>query len=150
MSDEEYMREALLEAQKALDKGEVPIGAVMVQSGEIVARAHNLKEELKDPTAHAEILAIQEATRKLKKWRLNDCTLYVTLEPCPMCAGALVQSRLKRVVYGVHDFKAGAAGSILNILDEPRFNHQVNVTSGILEEACRDIMQKFFRSLRKS
>lgn len=150
MSDVAFMRAALEEAEKALEKGEVPIGAVVVSNGEIVARAHNLKEELKDPTAHAEILAIQEATRNLKKWRLNDCTLYVTLEPCPMCAGALVQSRVKRVVYGVHDLKAGAAGSVINILDEPRFNHQVNVSSGILEEECRDIMQRFFRSLRKS
>ena len=150
MSDEEFMGVALEEAEKALEKGEVPIGAIIVQNGQIVARAHNLKEELKDPTAHAEILAIQEATRNLKKWRLNDCTLYVTLEPCPMCAGALVQSRVKRVVYGIHDLKAGAAGSVLNVLDEPRFNHQVNVSSGVLQEECREIMQRFFRSLRKS
>jgi len=150
MSEEKFMREALLEAQKALVKGEVPIGAVIVREGEIIARAHNLKEELKDPTAHAEILAIQEAARKLNKWRLSDCTLYVTLEPCPMCAGALVQSRIKRVVYGAHDLKAGAAGSVVDILDEPRFNHRANVSSGVLAEECREIMQEFFRSLRKS
>jgi len=150
MSDEEYMRQALEEAQKALQEGEVPIGAIIVQGKEIVARTHNLKEARKDPTAHAEILAIQEATAKLNKWRLNDCTMYVTLEPCPMCAGALVQCRMKRVVYGVDDAKAGGAGSVLNILDEPRLNHQVYVTSGVLQEECQGIMQRFFRQLRQN
>lgn len=150
MSDEEYMRQALKEAEQALLEGEVPIGAVIVRQGEIIASTHNLKEARKDPTAHAEVLAIQEATNKLNKWRLNDCTMYVTLEPCPMCAGALVQCRMKRVVYGTDDLKAGAAGSVVNLLDEPRFNHQVFLTSGVLQEECRDIMQKFFSQLRKS
>lgn len=150
MSDEEYMREAFKEAEIALQEGEVPIGAVIVHDGKIIARAHNLKETIKDPTAHAEVLAIREATQKLKKWRLSDCTLYVTLEPCAMCAGALVGSRIKRVVYGTHDLKAGGAGSIFNILDEPRLNHQVLITSGVLQEECQEIMQRFFRQLRNN
>jgi len=149
MSDQEYMRQALREAEKALLLGEVPIGAVVVQAGQVIVRTHNLKEARNDATAHAEILAIQEASSLLTKWRLNDCTLYVTLEPCPMCAGALVQCRMQRVVYGAYDWKAGAAGSLFNLLDEPRLNHQVFLTSGVLAEECQEIMQRFFADLRQ-
>ncbi|WP_143555726.1 tRNA adenosine(34) deaminase TadA [Selenihalanaerobacter shriftii] len=147
-SDKYYMELALAEAKIAYDKDEVPIGAVMVRDDEVIARSHNLKEELNDPTAHAEMLAIRQATEKLGGWRLTDCTLYVTIEPCPMCAGALVQSRVDQLIYGAKDPKAGAAGSIINIVDSPDFNHQLKIKLGILEDKCSNIMKSFFRNLR--
>ncbi|NPV27854.1 MAG: tRNA adenosine(34) deaminase TadA [Firmicutes bacterium] len=143
-----YMREALAEAREAYAKGEVPIGAVIVRDGEIIARAHNLKETWQDPTAHAEILVIQQAVKITKGWRLSRATLYATIEPCPMCAGAIVQARIQRLVYGSRDPKAGAAGTLLNLVQFPGFNHQVEVIGGVLEEECGRIMSEFFRRLR--
>jgi len=148
LTHDEFMKEALVEAEKALVQGEVPIGAVIVFEDKIVARAYNLKEQYNDPTAHAEVLAVREACKKLKNWRLNKCTIYVTIEPCPMCAGALVQARIQRLVFGAWDSKAGAAGSLLNVVNFPQFNHRMEVISGILEEECGEIMQRFFQSLR--
>ena len=148
MTDEKYMQLALKEAESAFLKGEIPVGAVIVCRDEVIASAHNLKEERHDPTAHAELLAIQAACAYLGRWRLSDCTMYVTLEPCPMCAGALVQSRMRRLVYGAYDAKAGAVGSVVDLLDHPRLNHQVFVTSGVLGSECQDILQRFFENLR--
>ena len=144
-----YMEQALIEANKAERLGEVPIGAIIVKNGEIIARAHNLRETLKSPIAHAEILAIEEASKKLSGWRLEECILYVTLEPCQMCAGALIQARIAEVVYGTDDPKAGCAGTLVNLLQDDRFNHQVRVTSGIMEEECSNILKDFFQELRK-
>ncbi|TCS95445.1 tRNA adenosine(34) deaminase TadA [Hazenella coriacea] len=149
MNHEKYMRAALHEAEKAKAIGEVPIGAVIVYKDEIIGKGYNLREIDQDPTAHAEIIAIQEATDHLGSWRLNDCVLYVTLEPCPMCAGAIIQSRIATVVYGTTDPKAGCAGTLMNLLDEPRFNHQTAVISGVLEEECSSMLTHFFRELRK-
>jgi len=143
-----YMREAIIEARKAEAIGEVPIGAVIVRRGEIIARGHNLRETQLDPTAHAEMIAIKKASERLGAWRLLDCTLYVTLEPCPMCAGAIVQSRIERVVYGTPDPKAGCAGTLMNLLQEPRFNHLALVASGVLQEECAGMLSHFFRRLR--
>lgn len=143
-----YMREALAEAKKAYALGEVPIGAVVVIDDQIVGRGHNLRETLLDSTAHAEILAMREAARSIKDWRLSEATLYSTIEPCAMCAGALVQFRVKLLVYGAEDVKAGAVDSVLDIVREPRFNHQVAVLSGVLANECSDIMRQFFRELR--
>ena len=143
------MRAAMEEARKAAKIGEVPIGAVVVRHGEIVGRGYNLRETEKDPTMHAEMIAIREASARLGGWRLIGCTLYVTLEPCPMCAGALVQSRVEQVVFGASDPKAGCAGTLMNLLDEPRFNHQVPVTGGVLAEECGQLLKDFFRRLRK-
>lgn len=143
------MRAALHEAEKAKAIGEVPIGAVIVYQDEIIGKGYNLREINQDPTAHAEVIAIQEATQHLGSWRLNDCLLYVTLEPCPMCAGAIIQSRIATVVYGTADPKAGCAGTLMNLLDEPRFNHQTAVISGVLEEECSTLLTDFFRELRK-
>ncbi|KUK40591.1 MAG: CMP/dCMP deaminase zinc-binding protein [Clostridia bacterium 62_21] len=145
---ERFMREALAEARLAYAQGEVPVGAVVVVNGEIIARAHNRRETLKDASAHAEMLALREAAQRLADWRLNEATVYVTMEPCPMCAGALVQFRVGRVVYGVDDPKAGAAGSVVELLREPRFNHQVEVIRGVLAEESRALLQEFFRALR--
>ncbi|KXS45811.1 MULTISPECIES: tRNA adenosine(34) deaminase TadA [unclassified Candidatus Frackibacter] len=147
-NDYYYMRCALEEAQKAYQKEEVPIGAVIIKDDEIIARSHNLKEELNDPTAHAEVLAIKDAAQRLGGWRLNNCTLYVTIEPCPMCAGALVQARVDRVVYGASDSKAGAAGSVVNLFNLDELNHQIEVEVGVLEEECSNIMKRFFKELR--
>ena len=144
-----FMEQALLEAQKAYDMDEVPIGAVVVKDGEIIARGHNLRETGKDPTLHAEMVAIREAARYLGGWRLTGCELYVTIEPCPMCAGAIIQARIQRVVFGAMDPKAGCAGSLYNLLQDPRFNHQVEVVGGVMEEECRRIMQDFFRKKRE-
>lgn len=144
-----YMKQALKEAQKASDKGEAPIGAVVVKNGKIVARAHNLREKNNDPTAHAEILAIKKAAKKLGGWRLTGCDLYVTLEPCAMCAGAMIQSRIARVVYGTDDPKAGAAGSVVDIFSQTEFNHKVDVESGIMKQECSEILKHFFRSIRE-
>lgn len=143
------MQEALAEARKAYEAGEVPIGAVIVQNGVVVARAHNLREHDHDATAHAEVLAIRQAGQALGGWRLSGCTLYVTVEPCPMCAGALVQSRVDRVVYGATDPKAWADRSILEIVQNPGLNHQVEVLDGVLAGACSQIMKSFFRERRK-
>ena len=144
-----FMREALKEAKKAYKKLEIPVGAVIVKDGEIIARAHNIKEEKKDTTKHAEILAIQKASKKLETWRLNDCEMYVTLEPCPMCAGALIQSRIKKVYIGTMDEKTGACGSVLNLLEDFKFNHKVEVERGILKEECEKILKEFFIKLRE-
>ena len=149
MSQTTYMREALLEALRAADKGEVPIGAVVVAQGAIVGRGHDLRESLCDASAHAEILAMREAAKHLGDWRLNHATLYVTVEPCAMCAGAIVQFRVRRLVYGVPNPKAGSVDSILNIVHQPKFNHRVEVISGIMEDECREIIQNFFKSLRE-
>ena len=148
--DEHYMREALLEAQKAMDSGEVPIGCVIVYNDEIIGRGHNLRNSKKNPLCHAEISAINEAAGFMGDWRLEECTLYVTVEPCPMCAGAIVQARIPDVVFGTRNVKAGCAGSILNLLDEPRFNHQVNIREGILQAECAAPMSEFFKNFRKS
>ncbi|HHT62679.1 MAG: tRNA adenosine(34) deaminase TadA [Bacillota bacterium] len=145
-----YMQEALLEAEKAFEKGEVPIGAVVVYGGKIIARAHNLREERNDPTAHAEILAIQEAAQNIKSWRLKGAAMYVTLEPCPMCAGALVQARIDTLVFGAWDGKAGAAGTLLDITNFPGFNHQLKVFGGVMEQECQEIMRRFFSRLRRN
>ncbi|KXZ16524.1 adenosine deaminase [Bacillus nakamurai] len=149
MNDEYYMREAIKEAKKAEAKGEVPIGAVLVLHDEIVARAHNLRETEQRALAHAEMLAIDEACRKLGTWRLEDAVLYVTLEPCPMCAGAVVLSRVDKVVFGAFDPKGGCTGTLMNLLQEERFNHQAEVVSGVLEEECGEMLSAFFRKLRR-
>ncbi|WP_420819478.1 tRNA adenosine(34) deaminase TadA [Paenibacillus thalictri] len=148
MDHEHYMREAILEARLAEQKGEVPIGAVIVWNGQIIGRGHNLRESAADPLAHAELIAIREASEHLQAWRLTGCTLYVTLEPCPMCAGAIVQARIDQVVYGTADPKAGCAGTLMNLLQEERFNHRTAVTSGILQEECGSMLTQFFRRLR--
>lgn len=144
-----YMSQALAEAERAREMGEVPIGAVVVVDGEIVARACNQKETLQDPTAHAEILAIKQAAEKLKRWRLADATLYVTLEPCSMCAGAIVQARISTVVFGASDIKGGACGTCFNLLQSSLLNHQAEVVAGVMEEECSQILKSFFRELRK-
>jgi len=143
-----FMQEALSEARQALRKGEIPIGAVVVLHGEIIGRGHNLRETTHDPTAHAEIIALRVAGKKVGTWRLREAVLYVTLEPCPMCAGALLQARLERVVYGADDLKAGAAGSLLNILQFPGFNHFVKITGGVLADEAVALLQKFFQERR--
>lgn len=148
MNHEHYMREAIKEAKLAEEIGEVPIGAVMVKRGEIIARGHNLRETGQIATAHAEILVIEEANRQVGFWRLDDCILYVTLEPCPMCAGAIVQSRVPMVVYGAKDPKGGCCGTIYNLLKEPRFNHESTLVEGVLEEECGMLLTNFFRGLR--
>ena len=150
MTDEDYMREALREAQAAYDIGEVPIGAVLVdEAGEIVSRGHNLRETAHDATAHAEMIAIRTACEKLGRWRLSGLTLYVTIEPCPMCAGAIVMSRVDRVVYGSTDAKAGACESLFNIPGHPALNHAPEMTAGVLQEECAAIMKRFFRERRE-
>ena len=145
---EKFIKEALKEAKKAYDKLEIPVGAVIVKDGKIIARAHNLKETKKDTTNHAEILAIKKASKKLDSWRLLDCEMYITLEPCAMCAGAIIQSRIKKIYIGTLDEKTGAAGSVLNVFEYP-FNHQVEVEKGILKENCENILKDFFKMLRK-
>ena len=144
-----FMKEALKEAKKAYDKEEIPVGAVIVRDDKIIARGHNIKELKKDTTKHAEIIAIQKASKNMEAWRLEGCTLYVTLEPCAMCAGALIQSRIKKVVIGTMDNKTGACGSVLNLLEDYKFNHQVEIETGIMETECREILQQFFKELRK-
>jgi tRNA(adenine34) deaminase len=148
MKHEDLMRLALEQAQAALERDEVPIGAVIVKNGEILGIAHNEKETLQDPTAHAEMLAIKRAVEKTGSWRLTDSTLYVTLEPCPMCAGAIIQARIKRVVYGAFDAKGGAAGSVMNVFNEKLWNHKVEVISGILEDQCVNLLKIFFKEKR--
>ncbi len=143
-----WMQLAIEEAHKAGALKEVPIGAVIVKHGEIISRGYNLRESTHDPTAHAELIAIKEASKRLGAWRLLDCTLYVTLEPCPMCAGAIVQSRIPRVVYGTADPKAGCAGTLMNLLQEERFNHRTELITGILQEECSQVLKAFFKTLR--
>ena len=143
------MAEALAEARLAAAEGEVPIGAVVVCEGRIVGRGRNARERLRDPTAHAEILALQEASRALGRWRLTGAAIYATLEPCPMCAGALVNARIDRLVYAVPDPKAGAAGTLFDVPRDPRLNHRVEVSSGVLAEECGALLKEFFRARRK-
>lgn len=147
--EEKFMKEALKQAQKAYDKLEVPVGAVIVKNGKIIARAYNQKEEKNDTTNHAEILAIKKASKKLGSWRLIDCDMYVTLEPCSMCAGALIQSRIRKVYIGASDEKTGACGSVLNLLGDYKFNHKVEVEKGILQEDCEKMLKAFFKELRE-
>ena len=142
------MEEALQEAKKAAAMGEIPVGAVIVKDGEIIARGHNRTETDRDPTAHAEMIAIREAAGKLGGWRLPGCTMYVTLEPCSMCAGAIVWARIQRLVIGTMDPKAGACGSVFNIVQEPRLNHCVEVETGCMQELCAGLIKGFFRDLR--
>lgn len=146
---EKFMKEALKEAKKAYEKLEIPVGAVIVKDGKIIARAHNLKESKKDTTKHAEILAIQKASKKLQSWRLIDCDMYVTLEPCSMCAGALINARMHKLYIGTLDKKTGACGSVLNLLEDYKFNHKVEVEKGIMQKECEEILKKFFKNLRK-
>lgn len=146
--DEKYMKIALAEAKKAEAIGEVPIGAVIVKDDQVIARAHNLRETIQQPTAHAEHIAIEKAAEVVGSWRLEDCTLYVTLEPCVMCSGAIVMSRIPRVVYGAKDPKGGCSGSLMDLLQESRFNHRAEVVSGVLEEDCSLILKNFFKQIR--
>ena len=146
---EKFMKEALKEAKKAYDKLEVPVGCVIVKDGKIIARAHNLKETKKDTTKHAEILAIQKASKKIDAWRLLDCDMYVTLEPCSMCAGAIINSRIRNLYIGTMDKKTGAVGSVLNLFEDFTFNHKIVVETGILQEQCEKILKDFFKELRK-
>src|SRR5205823_12796650 len=147
--DETFMAEALAEARRAAAEGEVPIGAVLVVEGRIAGRGRNARERLRDPTAHAEILALQEAARTLGRWRLTGSTMYATLEPCPMCAGALINARVERLVYGVADPKAGAVDTLFEVVRDSRLNHRVQVASGILAAECGEILRQFFRERRK-
>jgi len=147
--DDAGMRAALREAQASADADEVPIGCVIVHDGMVVGRGHNQTEALQDATAHAEIVAIGAASNALHSWRLSDCTLYVTLEPCAMCAGAIVLARVTRLVYGAPDPKAGACGSVMDVVHEPRLNHRVEVTSGVLREECGAILREFFQRKRR-
>lgn len=146
--DIKYMKAALKQAEKALALGEVPIGAVIVENGRIIGRGYNRRNTDHTTLAHAEITAIRKANRKVGDWRLEGCTLYVTLEPCQMCAGALVQSRIDRVVIGAPSYKSGCGGTLLNILQNEEFNHQVEMTTGVMQEECTQILQKFFKELR--
>ena len=149
LESDKFMREAIKEAGKAYNREEVPIGAVLVKDGKIIARAYNLKEIKKDTTEHAEIRVIKKGSKKLGAWRLSDCELYTTLEPCPMCAGAIIQARIKKVYIGTMDEKTGACGSVLNLFRDYKFNHNVEVENGILESECKEILQNFFKELRK-
>ena len=146
---EYYMEQALKEAEKAYKKLEVPVGAVIVKDGKIIAKGHNQKETKTDTTKHAEIIAIQKASKKLETWRLNDCEMYVTLEPCAMCAGAIIQARLKKLYIGTMDPKTGACGSVLNLLKDFKFNHNVELETGVLKDDCEQILKSFFKELRE-
>ena len=148
LPDDYFMREALRQAQKAHTADEVPVGAVVVREGKIIARAHNQVELLKDATAHAEMIALTQAEADVGDWRLTDCDLYVTKEPCAMCAGALVHTRVRRTIFGCADPAAGAAGSVINLLQMPGFNHQCEITNGVLRTECAAILQEFFRKRR--
>ena len=148
-SDEAFMKQAVKQAKKAYDKLETPIGCVIVHEDKIIARGYNKRNMKKNTLAHAEILAINKASKVLGDWRLEDCTMYVTLEPCPMCAGAIVQARIPHVVIGSMNPKAGCAGSVLNLLQQDGLNHQVEITKGVLAEECSGLMTSFFRELRK-
>jgi len=146
--DQRYMQIAIDQAQIAQENGDVPIGAVIVHQNQIIGKAYNQREQLKDPTAHAEIIALTQAAAFLESWRLNDCTIYVTLEPCPMCAGALVLARMKRLVYGCDDPKTGAVKTLYNIVQDQRLNHRLEVTSGVLAAECSELLQEFFQKRR--
>lgn len=146
--DQYYMRLAMAQAQIAEENGDVPIGCVIVHQNQIIAKAYNQRQQLNDPTAHAEIIALTQAAAALGNWRLHGCTIYVTLEPCPMCAGALVLARLDRLVYGTDDPKAGACGSLYNIVQDYRLNHRLDVLAGVLKEECQEQLQAFFRRRR--
>ena len=148
-SKEVFMKEAIKEAKKALIIEEVPVGAVIVKDGKIISKAHNIKETKKDATCHAEILAIQKACKKLNTWRLIDCEMYVTLEPCSMCAGALINSRIKKLYIGTTDEKTGACGSVLNLLEDYKFNHKVETEKYILKDECESVLKEFFKFLRE-
>lgn len=148
MDDSAFMALALKEAQRALSTGETPVGAVVVLNGTVLARAHNQRQALCDPTAHAEVLALRAAARALRGWRLTGCTLYVTLEPCPMCAGAIVQARIARLVYGAPDIAAGCAGSVYRITEDPAFNHFTIAEGGVLAQPCQELLDEFFRQKR--
>ena len=148
IQDEQFMREALLEAEKAFDLGEVPVGCVIVRDGEIIARGHNLTETAKDPTVHAEMNALREAAEKLGGWRLPGCSAYVTCEPCAMCAGAMVWARIEKLYIGADDPKAGACGSVVNVASNEGLNHRIKVERGVLQEECSNILKEFFRTLR--
>ena len=146
---EYYMKQAIKEAEKACKKLEVPVGAIIVKEGKIIARAHNQKETKTDTTKHAEILAIQKASKKIGAWRLIDCEMYVTLEPCSMCAGAIINSRIKKVYIGALDEKTGAVGSVLNLFKDYTFNHKVEYELGVMEKECQEILKNFFKELRQ-
>ncbi len=147
--DTRFMQAALREAERALEVGEVPVGCVIVHEGQIIGKAHNQRETLQDPTAHAEILAITQAAAHFKSWRLENTKLYVTLEPCPMCAGAIILARVAEVYFGAHDPKAGACGTLMNLLDDARFNHRPKVVPGVLAEACGAMLSDFFKRVRE-
>ena len=146
--DKKFMNLAFKEAKKAFKKREVPIGAVVIKNDEVIGRGYNLKEEKQDPTAHAEIIAIKEASQRIGSWRLEDCEIFVTLEPCPMCVGAMLQARIKRLVFGAYDSKGGAVGSLYDLSDDNRFNHTIKVKSGFMEEKSSKMLKSFFKSLR--
>lgn len=146
--DEQYMRIAIDQAKIAQENGDVPIGAVIVHNGQVIAKAYNQREQLQDPTAHAEIIALTQAAAALENWHLHGCTMYVTLEPCCMCAGALVLARIDRLVYGCADPKTGACGSLYNIVQDERLNHRLEVASGVLADECSQLLQKFFENRR--
>jgi tRNA(adenine34) deaminase len=146
--DEQYMAEALAEARAAGEAGEVPVGCVIVSDGRIIGRGHNLREATQDPTAHAEIVALKEAARALGFWRVSPAVCYVTCEPCPMCAGALVNARVDRLVYGCADLKAGACGTLFNVVDDPRLNHRLEVRAGVREQECARLLREFFKERR--
>ena len=150
MDKEYYMNIALNEAKKAYNELEVPVGAIIVKNGKIIAKAYNEKEKKHDTTKHAEILAIQKASKKLKNWRLYDCDMYVTLEPCSMCTGALIQARLRKVYIGAMDEKTGSCGSVLNLLEDYKFNHKVDIEYGVCKKECENILKDFFKNLRKN
>ena len=147
--DEKFMQAALREAEQAAEEDEIPIGAVVVLSGRIIGRGYNQREKLHDPTAHAEMLALTAAAADVGDWRLSGCTMYVTLEPCPMCAGAIVLARILRLVFGSHDPKAGACGTLYQLHDDPRLNHRVPVTTGVMADECGDVLRAFFQRLRR-
>jgi len=147
-TDEQWMALALTQAAQAMASGEVPVGAVAVLNGQVIAEGHNVKEAEQDPTAHAEMVVLRQAAQALGNWRLGGVTLFSTLEPCPMCAGAMIQARLERLVYGAKDIRFGADGSVIDVLAEPRFNHRVMVTSGVMEDESAGLMQSFFRQVR--
>jgi tRNA(adenine34) deaminase len=148
LSDETFMQLALEQARRALEHGDVPVGAIVVRDDEVIARACNERETTGDPTAHAEVLALRAAAKVMGTWRLGNTTMFVTLEPCPMCAGALVHARVPRLVYGPQDPRAGAAFSLYNIVQDPRLNHRVEITSGVLEQECAELLRSFFEGRR--
>ena len=149
MGDEAWMAEALHEAELAASEGEIPVGCVIVRGGEIIARGHNLREQTGDPTAHAEVVAIRRAAQALGCWKLSGCTMYVTLEPCPMCAGAISQARISRLIYGASDPAYGCAGSVYRIPEDPAFNHFCTCDGGVREAECRSLLERFFQDQRR-